>query len=418
MNRTGIYRVALLFLPLLSGAPLVSENATLKDGSTVEGTIETVTIRTSNNQLKQVQRSDLSGVLFLNTTTVKIIGEPGSDRVTLSWQSPYDSVKKYRVYVRKNRNGKYELAESTGWKSVTVKNLKSKTDYYFMVTSINRDSIESPPGNELKVSTKNIPPERPKILSAEDTPSGERKFVWKRSIDPDGRVEKYRFYGTKDGKRTLIAESAKTEYLVKNAATYSRIELVAVDDSGEESGVVRKNVPNAKGDSYAAFQPGVIIPFGKMGKMYNIGYGGSLSYTRRNIFFENVEAGIEAGLYYATGKNLLTEGKPLYHDYLMVPILLHGAYRFELPYNLSIAPSLSVGVSYSAMKYSKRDAATFLMQEKTTNSVDQCIRAGLGIEYQINETFAISLSAEYGMFIEKDGPISFMVTGIGISYRF
>ncbi len=203
---------ASMIFTALSELPLSAEAVYLKDGSVVYGKIvstnaASVTLRLSDNKVKQILRSDINNILFVeekSKTVIALDGEPGTDRVSILWPAPYDGVKKYNVYLRKNRADKYELADTTGWKSVTLKNLTSKTDYYLMVRSIDSDNHESIAGNELKITTKNILPEKPVITSTEDTSNGGRKYLWNASTDPDGKVEKYRIYAVKDDKREIF----------------------------------------------------------------------------------------------------------------------------------------------------------------------------------------------------------------------
>ncbi len=417
--------VSIIFTTL-SELPLSAEAVYLKDGSVIYGTIVSTnaasfTLRLSDNKIKQILRGDINNILFVdekNKTVIALDGEPGTDRVSITWPAPYDGVKKYNVYIRKNRSEKYELADTTGWRSVTVKNLTSKTDYYLMVRSIDSDNHESIAGNELKITTKNMVPEKPVITSADDTADGGRKYLWNASTDPDGKVEKYRIYDAKNDKREMIAEVRKTEYVLKNALSYDKIELVAVDDSGDESGVVNERVKDIQWNTYLGFSPGLIIPLGKKGEMYNIGYGGMLTLTERKLFIEQFEVGISAGFYYATGKDLLKENKPKYLDYMIIPILINTGYRIELPYSFSVIPTLSLGAAYAEMKYIKNDSNTFQEVEKKVSTIDPAVKCGLGVEYKINESISMSISGEYGVFIETGETIDFLVADIGIYYKF
>lgn len=464
--------VVLLFA--VSELPLKAEAVFLKDGSIVDGTIESdsaaaVTVRLSDKKRKQILRKDImrilytelkmskiyiqkrdgeglvaymvdedrvsytfrkelynpaefvlnrSDVLFIsekNPSGLKVDGEIETDRVSLKWLPPYDDVKKYNIYMTKNKSGKYEVIDSTKDKTITLKNLTSNTTYYILVTSVDISDYESSPSNELKITTKNISPDKPEITSYGDINADERKIIWKASNDPDGKVEKYKIYGTKDDKREMIAEIKKPEYILKKALEYKRVEITAVDNNGSESD--SSDVKLLK-NTVIGFYPGVIIPLGKLGEMYNIGYGGMLTLSEKNLYFRNFEAGVSAGFYYAEEKNLLKDGKSNYDTFMMAPLLINAAYRFEFWDNYSVTPSFSFGFTYINMKYINLNTMTYAPEENTDDIIDPTIKCGLGLGYSITETISVSLTGEYGMFVEESGPISFVIAGLGIEYRF
>ncbi len=466
---------AFVIFTAISELPLKAEAVFLKDGSIVTGTITadsavSVDIRINDKTVKQIPRGSImrilytklkmgkiyiqkrdgkgvvafmvdedqdtytfrkelykpeefvlnrSQVLFIsekNPSGLQVIDKVGIDRVSLMWEPPYDAVKIYKVYIKKNDKDKYELIDSTWSKSIKLKNLKSNTNYFIIVTSVDTDDYESSPSNELKIKTKNNPPSEPVITSSGDIKSEERNVIWNPSADVDGKVEKYRIYGTKNKKREMIAEIRKTEYILKNGLNYSRVEIAAVDDSNDESDPAR--VELSIKDTTLGCYPGMIIPLGKMGEMYNTGYGGMFNYTGRNILINRFEAGIGIGFYYAKGKEIIKDNKPEYLNYMLVPLFINSGYRIELPYNFSFTPMLSFGGAYTRMTYIRRDSITLNEVEKTKSFIDPVVKCGLAIEYNITDSISLSLSGEYGMFVEKDGPVDFIIAGIGVGYRF
>jgi hypothetical protein len=257
---------AVLIFFLLICLPIRSEHIFLKDGSIISGQVirdgaDSVTVRDSDKKTRDVKRSDImrilytelkmgriyiqkrdgkvivahmvdedrdsytfrydlykpeeftlkrSAVLFIaekNPSGLQVVGDIGTDRVSLTWEPPYDKVKIYNVYIKKNEKDKYELADSTGGRSVTLKKLSSNTTYFLIVTSVDTTNYESSPSNELQVRTKNIPPDEPARVIYTPDPSGARKITWKPARDPDGTVVKYRIFTRHGGEKKLLQET-------------------------------------------------------------------------------------------------------------------------------------------------------------------------------------------------------------------
>ncbi len=453
---------------------LAAEFVFLKDGSIIEGDIvndaaESVTILTKEKKQKQIPRDKLirilysklkmgkiyiqkrdgdsivayivdedqesytfrkelykpeefvlkrEDVLFMaekNPSGLKVSGEIGTDRVSLVWLPPFDEVKKYNIYIKKNKSDKYELIDSTGSKSITLKNLSSNTTYFLTVTSIDSSDYESPPSNELKITTKNIPPTEPDITSSGDIKAEERIIVWNTSTDLDGNVEKYRIYGTKDDKREMIAEIKKSEYVLKKALSYDKVEIRAVDNSGEESDTANvKLFPNTFLDLY----PGVIIPLGKFSEMYEIGYGGLISISERNFIFKNFEAGIALGFYYMQGKNILAEKNLDYQTLMFAPLYLTAEYNFRIGDSFAIKPGLSIGGVYLDAKYVDRNRTAVEGRDMHLQTFEPAFKAGLSARYMFTDYLSLTAGCEYGAVVEKNGLLSFITANAGIGYSF
>jgi len=360
-----------------------------------------------------LNRSDVLFISEKNPSGLKVDGEIGTDRVSLVWLPPYDDVKKYNIYMTKNKNGKYEVIDSVRGKSVTLKNLTSNTTYFFVVTSVDRDDYESSPSNELKITTKNILPEKPDGIKFEDTGSGSKKITWEASSDPDGKVEKYRIYGVVDGKRELISEVKKTEYVLKKASSYDDIEIAAVDDRDGESADMK-----IRKYAFIGFHPGVIFPLGKFGEMYGPGYGGEISLTGRNLLFENFEGGISLGFYSLQGKDLLDKKNKDYDRMMFAPAYLTAGYNLGLSYRFSIKPVLSFGGAYIDMKYYDRNKVVENEDDQHLRKFEAAFKAGLTAEYRLTDTLSFSAGCEYGAVVEKSGLLSFIVGNACIAYYF
>ncbi len=468
---------AAIILSLALEVPLMAEFIFLKDGSITEGVIisdsaGSVTFRTADKKVKQIPRHSIlrilytklkmgkiyiqkrdgkglvafmvdedqenytfrkelfkpeefiikrSDVLFVsekNPSGLQVDGDISTDRVSLLWLPPYDAVKKYNIYIKNSEKDKYKLIDSTGSKSITLKHLSSNTTYFIIVTSIDNTDYESSPSNELKITTRNIRPSRPVISSIDIINANDNRIMWEPSDDPDGKVEKYRVYAILDKKRTMITELKKTEYTLKDVQRYSRVEIVAVDDKGDES--YTSNVKFERNTIFGIY-PGVIIPLGKFSDIAGIGYGGLIKFSERNILFKRFEVGIGAGFYYMDGKDLIEKGKSLYNRFLIIPLLVNTGYRFTFGDSFSIAPSLSLGASFININYMSKKLTTMgdLAEiNETGNTIDPTAKAGLGIEYRITDSISFSLQGEYGLFVEKGGSMPFATATLSTDYRF
>lgn len=473
MSRKIMTAAAVLIVSMVFVSTLNAESVFLKDGSIVEGSIISdsasfIKIKDKENKLRQVSRNDIlrvrytklkmgkiyiqkrdgegivafivdedqdsytfrkdllkpeefvlnrGDILFMaekNPSGLKTVGDMETDRVSLTWLPPYDSVKKYNIYLTKDKKNKFELADSTTGKSVTVKNLSSNTTYFLVVTSIDSDGYESSPSNELKITTKNRPPSEPVIISSGDVKASERTVMWEPSNDPDGKLAGYRIYVTNDDKREMIAEIKKTEFILKNALNYDKVEIAAVDDRGDESDYARVRI---LGDStFLGFYPGVIYPMGKFGKMYNSGYGGMFTFSERNWMFENSELGISLGYYYLQGKDLLEEKNKDYQYYMFIPFYLTGGYNIRIGENFCFKPVISFGCAYVDARY--KDALTASSPDKKLQEFYPASKIGLYGNYKFTSALCFSVGCEYGAVFENGGRLSFVIANAGIDYSF
>jgi hypothetical protein len=463
---------AVIIFTAVPEIPLKAEFVFLKDGSIIDGTIvsdaaNSVTIRQTDKKIKQIPRGDIMRILYTklrmgkiyiqkrdgkglvafmvdedqdsytfrkelnkpeefvlkrgdvlfmsekNPSGLQVDGEIGTDRVSLAWLPPYDAVKKYNVYIKKNEKDKYELLDSTGSKSITLKKLASNTNYYLIVTSVDSDDYESSPSNELKVATKNIPPDSPAIISIDKTGLDEIKITWEASSDQDGKVVKYRIYGTKNGNRGMIAEITSTDYLLKKSMTYDKVEISAVDNVGGESDVV-----SIQGNTFLSFYPGVIYPFGKFKDMYDMGYGGMISYSMRNIFFDNFEGGLSLGFYYMKGNDRIEESNKDYQSLMFVPLYLSTFYNIGIGDSFTIKPGLSFGGAYLDSEYLDLNKTVSEGREVHLRVFEPSFKAGFTAEYNVAELYSISALCEYGSIIEKGGMLGFMLISVGVVYSF
>ncbi|MBN1499745.1 MAG: fibronectin type III domain-containing protein [Spirochaetes bacterium] len=366
-----------------------------------------------------LKRSEVLFISEKNPSGLMVDGEPGTDRVSLAWQPPYDAVKNYNIYIKESEKAEYALIEKTKSKELTLKNLKSNKVYFIMVTSVDASDYESTPSNELKITTANIRPGRPRNVKVDENSNDGKsgnvlKFWWDDALDPDGKIDKYKIYGRKDKTWEPLAEVKGKEYSVKNADSYNSIKLTAVDDKGDESDDVK--IKDNK-SFYGAFSPGIIIPLGVFSEMAEMGYGGSFSFSLSdNTSINYFEAGLSLGCYYLPGKDVMDVKGLSFNRFLIVPLYINAGYNFSIGSMFSIKPEVSLGGAYINLNY--KNAADEGISEETKNIFDLSGKAGISIRFAFTNSLSLTTGCEYGGFIEKSGILSFLQANAGIKYSF
>jgi len=469
LGRFVVIATAIIVIMAVS-TPLIAEFVFMKDGSIVDGTIikdseAAITIRTADKKQIQIQRNKMmrilytklkmgkvyiqkrdgegivayivdedqdsytfrkelykaaeftinrSDVLFIaekNPSGLKIDGEIGTDKVSLVWLPPYDVVKKYNIYIKKNKADKYELTDNTKAKSITLKNLSSNTTYYLIVTSIDSDDYESPPSNELKITMKNRPPTKPVVLSAEKSASGETKIIWQASTDPDGKVIGYKVSRKHKRVITLLAEVKNTEYTVAKNIEFDEILVVGVDDlKAESTPAVYSSELSVTGISII---PSVIFPVKKFKEMSQIGYGVSVKCDFINNIIPYVTAGVELSFFYMQGESGFTEKESNVKRLILLPFEILAGYTFQPLRTFKITPQLSAGMCYVNYTYSYFDIPSSAKKSKTKNGFDPVFGIGINLRYDFSERLYVTLASNYNIIYEKKENYHYFSAGIG-----
>jgi fibronectin type 3 domain-containing protein/RNase P/RNase MRP subunit p29 len=138
-----------------------------------------------------------ANVIFITERyPTRLKGERGFSDITLSWDLPYDEMKYYNVYYKKNKDDKYIIADKTGSNSFKLKNLNSNTKYFIKVTGVDEKGIESAPSNEIELKTFTIVDVQLK----------------------DGKIYKTNLFEEDNEKYTFRDDLSKTkDYIVKRA---------------------------------------------------------------------------------------------------------------------------------------------------------------------------------------------------------
>jgi fibronectin type 3 domain-containing protein len=370
----------------------------------------------------RIKRTDVLFMARKNPTGLQAL-KIDADRIDLTWFPPYNQIKYYKIYFKNKEDDKYTLAGDTYSKSFTIRNLKSNTRYFIIVTAVDRDNYESLPSNEIKETTKNIRPDNPgniKINKAADKSgkNSQANISWNPANDPDGTIVKYRIYSLKINKKELIGETKDLKYIINSEILNNRIMVSSVDNIGDESSGAEAFFYSKLNAPHFEIMPGVIFPLEKFGHMNNIGFGGMISFSLQNLFFMNFEMGLTAGFYYLQGKDQQDMKNILYQDFFLIPVYLTAAYNIRFGTVFILKPVVSAGGTYIDMKFFDRNKTAAEGQNMHLQIFSFSFKAGLVSEFRISDTLSLSLGCEYGAIVQNKGLLSFIMLNAGVGFYF
>jgi hypothetical protein len=359
-----------------------------------------------------VKRRDILFIADRNPSGLK--GTASTTGISLSWLPSYDPVKKYNIYIKKKSDAKYELGASTASDSHMLENLKSNTTYMVIVKSIDLENKESPPSNEITVTTKNFPPMSPANAHAIESPSGDFSLTWNASADIDGTVTGYKVYVLQNGEMHLDGETKTESYTIKKSTAFNRITVRAVDNNKEESDDARVNFDDVYNRSFTVM-PRCIYPFGLLKDMVNPGGGISFQYSLLDKPAGGFEVWADLGCMYLQGKkNIYSNGSEV-NMMLLSPLQVAAGYRFNRYGSVQIEPWIGVGAVALYSKYHAGGSAASAKESEL--SIDALVSGGLRFQYMINYTSFVSLGAEGGLIIERPKSSSFAGAPAGFGIR-
>ena len=462
-------KIFITLLLLLSSFPLRAEFLFLKDGTIIKGkvineTADVITFQNEQNnilnyphyQVLRVSYADLNlGKLYVQMKSGenfraymveeeaefyrfrKIINKPdefviekeeilflaerspsglkgtsGYTDILLKWYPPYDKMRSYNIYIKKKKEDKYLLADTTVFTSTRIKKLSSKTKYFFKVTGIDDTGIETLPSNELEISTFIREPYPPSGLKVAHPKTGGTNIEWKPAVSLDTTVVKYKVYTLKNNKKELAGDTNDTSFKISEPTALENIQITAVDDLGKESSALFAIMLPL------TFTPGVIFPLGKTAEMFNIGFGGMFSFSGRNMFFYNFEAGISLGCYYMQGKKLLEEKNLTFQDFIIAPVYIFASYNIWIVKGFYLKPVLSVGGAYLDVKYLDRNKTILEGRDKHLQIFEFAFKAGISAEYRFTNSLSVSVGCEYSAILQNTGLLHFLIVNAGIGYSF
>ena len=480
INRKLFSRLILIFFTALTllalSLPASAEFIFLTDGSIVEGRItadaaDYITIDTTEHKTKKISRGKILRILYTRLSLGKVYvqkrdgkgveaymvdedqeswtfrldlyrpvefklkrtevlfmaeknpsgleGEAWTDKIELKWLPPYNKIKHYTVYMKTSVKGKYQPAASTENLDTTIKKLTSNTTYWIMVTATDTDDYESLPSNELKIKTKNILPDPPVIISADNAFSTDGKISvfsikWETGTDPDGKVVKYRLYGMNDGERVLIKEISKTGYDLADVILYQSLDLVSVDDKGDESSPSRIAI----GKLFIGIHPVVLMPLGNFSDLGEMGFGAFITCSYSGLWVENMLTAVDLGYFYITGKDQLESIGRKVDIIQMVPLMLRGGYEFRVTEGIVVTPALSLGYAYTSIDYVYREQVTLPTVSKNSDGFDPIAAFSVSADWAFRYDMTIGAFLMYGIIFEEDDSLDFAALGINFKVRF
>ena len=354
-------------------------------------------------------------VLFLaerNPSGLK--GEADTESIKLSWYHPYDKMDKYNIYTKKSKKDKYTLRETSRRNSYTLEDLPSNTRFFIVVTGVDSKGDETPYSNEIEVTTKNIKPHEPSETVYTISSAGVRSLSWKPSVDPDGRVERYRVYGIDGDDKKLLGETKNERFDVRGENRFGKLYVATVDDKGDESDLSRAQMAGRY--KLVSFYPGVIFPMGKLADIAGIGFGGVFSYSLSNYYVNGLVAGIDLGFYYLTGRDSYEELRKETDYSLLVPLMFSVGYRFDVTERISVKPYLTAGAGFIYSDYTSIDQISDEYKDETLFDAGPAAGAGIEVLWRFGYSFYISFRGA-GIYLAGSDDGIYAETGVGFLYR-
>ena len=327
-------------------------------------------------------------------------GTADTDRLDLKWSSPYNPVKKYRLYIKEPGDTVFKTAEETGSKSCSLENLKSNTKYVFYVTAIDAEGNESLPSNELTISTLNIKPGKPgnmhyqikRLKNGETVKGGSGSaadfITWGAVTDPDGVVKGYNIYYLRNGVEEKIGTVAGTEYEIPGDKSVYDIRIKAVDDRGDESPASRIRHSRAV---KTGIQPVFFIPSGSLAEMFDPGFGVLIYFSEKNFLLSDLELGISMSAIKLPGSD-----KDKYTDMFLAPVTADAGYHIPVSEFLTVMPFISIGYTFMDVNYIS------VFENKNKKSWEPFVRAGAMLNFEF-EDMQVSAGTDYGFISETSG---------------
>jgi hypothetical protein len=355
-----------------------------------------------------------SNVLFMTRTNpTGLVGRPSLSEIRLTWLAPFQTPRRYKIYVKERKEENYRPVAETTYRRYTVKGLATKKTYFFIVTALGADGSESVPSNEIQIRT-NLPPDTPswanyKILEKKKNGSDVR-LSWKQSADPDGTVTGYRVYQRKQYDIEKVDETAGSEVTVPEVPLDrdNHFQIRAVDEDNAESDPRAVSILLRRISISA--QLGCLLPVGKFADLMDPGAAVTVNASVSNFWINYLYVGLEVG--YARMNCKMDDSYALN----MMPVAAAAAYQFEISPLFSLTPKLSFGIAWMGTEIVKPDMYTKFSQ-KTSQSIEPLLGAGLSAQFQVVEMFSAGLDANYGLIFEKE-PKHFFTLMANFTLRF
>lgn len=259
---------------------------------------------------------------------------------------------------------------------------------------------------KIKISIKNPPPPPDKIIADKNVFRNliNIRLAWDPPQDSEKKAVSYSILKLVDNNYKKIAETKDTEYIftdLERGKIY-KFMVLSVNKDGEES---LKGLEITVDDRFiplAVFiKANYIFPLMKFGDLFKYGYGSLLNIYIKDIFINNMSAGIESGYLYLKGKNSDNGHLKADNSYI-IPVCLSLSYNIPVSGPFSIRPALSCGYTFNSMEY-KDD------YDKTQKKAfwDPAFSGGMDFLYKANDFTSFGIGTRYGILIESEGVLHF-----------
>ncbi len=162
--------------------------------------------------------------------------------------------------------------------------------------------------------------------------------------------------------------------------------------------------------------PGIIFPIGDFYEMYSAGLGTKLYFIKRNMFFKDLDLGVNLGYYYLGGKNLLKEKDLIYDTLFLLPLSFSASYDFVTNGKFCIKPIISAGEIYLGAEY--KDAADPLDSDKVLSVFEPFVEIGVSAGIYYKDYLMINSGLSTGIILEKSGTLNYLMLNAGIEFLF
>lgn len=357
----------------------------------------------------KLKREDVLFIARKNPTGLK--GKAEETEVSLQWNPPFNKIRHYRLYIKKT-GLEYKRVETIVENKTVVKGLLSNSVYLFKVAAVDTDNYESIPSNEIRLSTRNIPPEAPHAFTCIVKKNGNTATAclsWEAAQDPDGSIKGYYVYVRKEGVWNRRSGLVKGVSHFLGALKPGRAEVFAVravDDRGRESGNSNSAITQTGTLPEVTIGGNFLLPAGRFSALYTMGYGTTLNFTFGVTSFHEFSLGLEAGFY------RMENNAPQINKSFIIPVFAAAGYDFRLFSWLRIRPHLSLGLIYCSLEYIEAMSGELVKGVAVEPAVGAGVRLILFSKWRWN----FFLSGEFNAVMESR-PLMFFSFSGGITCR-
>ena len=156
-----------------------------------------------------------------------------------------------------------------------------------------------------------------------------------------------------------------------------------------------------------------VAPVLAMADAYETGFGINIYIQYRNLFINNLFAGIELEFFYYGSSYKYTDW------FINMPLYFTVGYFINIYSRFYIVPSVSTGICFGFLNYDKYGG---IDMEKSSYEVEPGVnstfKGGFSFRMTVTENIEASFGSFYGISIEKSGITSFIILSAGVGCFF